>query len=263
MTKSKNKNYCTKCRERHIPPTGSKCKKTMTLHSENELSPVPSTSKSVSAVSPKKNNKKVRHRSHDKGKTVTSCSDSKSDKKRKKKTANQQNCSESSSDDFYHHTSGSQQDTSASEEEDTVQPDVQQLILQQLQRVNKRLDAVESQVAGTSTQDKDKTRKKLSRTFSKRKHKHYKSELQCTDSSSDEDMLPSLGELRSSHRVQKQVDMRLAALEKNARKTGNDSTEKNKSLRGGLEVIVRKKVAWPHESILGGPSRQRDSPEIL
>ena len=145
MTKSKNKNYCTKCRERHIPPTGSKHKKTMKLNSENELSPVPSTSKSVSARSPRKNNKSVMHKSQDKGKTVTSCSDSKSDKK---KTAKQQDCSESLSNDFYHHTTGSHQDTSASVEENTEQPDVQQLILQQLQRVNRRLDAVESQVAG-------------------------------------------------------------------------------------------------------------------
>ena len=53
-------------------------------------------------------------------------------------------------------------------------------------------------------------------------------------------MLPSLGELRPSRSVQKQVDMRIAALEKHARKTGNDGhCEKESSMATQIDF------GWP------------------
>ena len=81
-----------------------------------------------------------------------------------------------------------------------------------------------------------------------------------TDSSdSDSDVsVPTLPELRRSEKIQKAVDARLRELELLQGKTGNESTAKIKSKRGGpVEILVKHKVAWPHEAILGGANRTR------
>ena len=74
-------------------------------------------------------------------------------------------------------------------------------------------------------------------------------------SSSEEESISSLSDLKHSKKIQNKVDKQIADLEKTPTTKGNESI---RSKRGGLvDVTVKKRVAWPHESILGGPSRQR------
>ena len=77
-----------------------------------------------------------------------------------------------------------------------------------------------------------------------------------TDSSSDDSDTPSLDPLRL-YKLQKQVDKRIKDLECSSHRAGNDRGCKLKSKRGGnVDVTVKARVAWPHEPILGGSSRQ-------
>ena len=66
-----------------------------------------------------------------------------------------------------------------------------------------------------------------------------------SDSSSDEDEIPSLSNLRVSKKIPKQIDPKIAQLGK-CQKEGNEQAEKIKSQRGGpVDVVVRHKVPWP------------------
>ena len=69
--------------------------------------------------------------------------------------------------------------------------------------------------------------------------------------------------LKSSKDIQQQVDSRLRELEECSFVQGNQK-QKLKSKRGGnVDCIVSKKVAWPHDSILGGTTKQRLSYDQL
>ena len=69
--------------------------------------------------------------------------------------------------------------------------------------------------------------------------------------------MPDLAHIRASQSIQKQIDRSIAKLSK-TQCEGNDNSQKLKSKRGGpVDVIVQKKVSWPHEHILGGQNRQR------
>ena len=60
-----------------------------------------------------------------------------------------------------------------------------------------------------------------------------------------------------SKRLQQKVDTRIRELDQNLHSPGK-SRSKLKSKRGGaVEVIVKQKVHWPHEAILGGVTHQR------
>ena len=92
--------------------------------------------------------------------------------------------------------------------------DIQVLILQQLSKVNRRLDAVEEQVAGaadsTSAHGKDGTKlSKLKKYWSTKFSK-----LGVNDSSEDELELPSLSNIRSDRGLQRKIDAKLRSLEK-------------------------------------------------
>ena len=79
-----------------------------------------------------------------------------------------------------------------------------------------------------------------------------------SDSSSDELDVPSIKSLRTSRVIQHKVDQRLVKLEQQSNTQGNSTGAKLKSKRGGnVDVYVEKRVAWPHEAILRGISRQR------
>ena len=145
--------------------------------------------------------------------------------------------------------------TDASTDEDAT-GDVQVLILQQLRKVNKCLDAVEEQVAGaagsTSAQGKDRTKLSKLKKIGSSKF----SKLCVSDSSDDELELPSLSNIRSDRGLRRIINARIRSLEE-SQNSGNES-QKTKSKRwGGIDVFVKNKVAWPHEHILGGPTRQR------
>ena len=172
--------------------------------------------------------------------------------------------------------------------------DIQHLILEQLQRVNQRLDKVEGRMDKDQRDSKDrrteKRPKKLS-SFSKRhklkqsdssqtsaestdddqdipsfskRHKLKQSDssqtsAECTDDDQD---IPSLHSIRQSGKIQRQVDARIRELEQQSQSSG--SVGKIKSKRGGnVEVVVKHRVAWPHESILGGVTRSRMSYDQL
>ena len=80
-----------------------------------------------------------------------------------------------------------------------------------------------------------------------------------SDSSSDESDISDISSLRSSRELQKRVVQRLSKLEESSRSKGN-CTSKIKSKRGGdVEVFVEKKVAWPHEAILGGGGKSSEN----
>ena len=138
-----------------------------------------------------------------------------------------------------------------------------QQILQELQKVNQRLDAVESR----TVQDRDSSRTPTKNSKLSSNQRYFKSktfgrsrcnELSDVDSESyDEEVdFPSLHTLRTSKTIQSRVDRSLAALGKDSDARGNDN-QKIKSKRGGVDVVVSQKVAWPHEHILGGANRSR------
>ena len=143
-------------------------------------------------------------------------------------------------------------------------PDGQQLqgkILEQLEKVNKRLDKVEDKMAAVGdTQDSlELSTSKFSAPVSISTVKKCKSKRKVplsSDSSSDSDS-PSLEVLKSPE-LQKKVDKRIRQLEHSSQCSGRDTACKHKSKRGGnVEVSVKNKVSWPHEPILGGINRQR------
>ena len=139
-------------------------------------------------------------------------------------------------------------------------------ILNQLERVTKRLDTVEDRMAEAAAVG-NSTKTKLSKdfvTFSVKKgRKSPKYVESLSESSSDDSDTPSLETLRS-HKMQRQVDKRIRALERSSQSSGNEKVQKLKSKRGGnIDVVVKEKVSWPHEPILGGMQRQRISYDQL
>ena len=221
-----NKNKCTKCGDRHLPPTGKKCKLYKKQDNELEMEASDHISGGSDATVKHKHVQKV---------SVEHSSDSESDR--------------------------------------DVETSVQMQILQELKRVNKRLDAVEDQVAGSSSSVQSKehhsheqsklsslspcNRKKYVGVKSKTKGKKMVYQDSDSDTSSDSS-LPSLSSLRTSVAIQKQVDARLRELECLHDDTGTNCSGKLKSKRGGpVDVLVKHKVSWPHEAILGGVNRTR------
>ena len=84
-----------------------------------------------------------------------------------------------------------------------------------------------------------------------------------SDSSSDEPLVPSLNHLKSAKDIQRQVDSRFQELEE-CSFSPKGKKQKIKSKRGGsVDVIVNKRVTWPHDTVLGGSSRQRISYDQL
>ena len=161
-------------------------------------------------------------------------------------------------------TTGSQAQAGMAVGEIQASDDLQVLILKELQRVNSRLDEVEgkvdrSQQQGSSAKDLRKLSRPVQSCTSGNSKKCHKSSFKrlMSDSSSDDDEVPCLSVLRTSMDVQRKVDDRIAEIE-GASKIGGNDRQKIKSKRGGgVEVLVSKKVAWPHDTILGGPSKQR------
>ena len=139
----------------------------------------------------------------------------------------------------------------------TQSSETQSLILAELKKLGKRLDKVESKVEDSQKASSRHLRdnEKLSSSCSSKKLiKHCKIGT-CVESSSEEDNVLTVSELRASKRIQKKVDEKLAELEEIPKVKGNEVV---KSKRGGaVEVVVKNKISWPHEMILGGPNRQR------
>ena len=77
-----------------------------------------------------------------------------------------------------------------------------------------------------------------------------------SDSSSDESDTPSL-ELLRSNQLQKQVDKRIRQLNQCSQSPGKECNMLKSKRGGGVDIVVKQKVHWPHEAILGGVTCQR------
>ena len=123
-------------------------------------------------------------------------------------------------------------------------------ILQQLQTVNNHLDSMEGEVA--DIKQKSASDKISSLSLTKSAHIDQDQDI---DSSSDDSLVPSLSHLKSTKNIQRQVDVSLKIVVSLLK-----VKEKLKSKRGGnVDVIVNKRVSWPHDTVLGGSSSQRMS----
>ena len=141
-----------------------------------------------------------------------------------------------------------------------VQSVINTQILEQLQKIGKRLDKIEN-VECKKTSDKTKIKglkgvaksKKLLSTKSDSKS-DSKVEVQAAE-------LPTIDSLKEDAMIQSKVEQRLLELSELA-KTG--TTQKLKSQRGGqVEVIVKNRVKWPHEYVLSGLNKERVSYDQL
>ena len=148
---NKNKNKCSKCGNKHYPPTGKKCMLWQVAEQSAEMEESTSDmgSTTVPSDSMVKQNSYVKQKSSNPAKgssTVPSA------------TMEARNS-------FVIHKSPTEEDKLSSEEEDTVSLQ----ILKQLKRVNDRLDAVEEKVADVVSGDsKDQqTRQRKDRKLSK------------------------------------------------------------------------------------------------
>ena len=149
-------------------------------------------------------------------------------------------------------------DEDHSPQEGSTQADVQLMILKELRRVNSRLDVVEEQVAEGRAVGPSHGRNCVKLSSTKVSNSKVKKVIYTSESSDDEQAISSLSELRSSTVLQKKVDAKVKSLDQANSATGNDQIQKLKSKRGGnVDVVVSHKVAWPHEHILGGASKQR------
>ena len=148
-----------------------------------------------------------------------------------------------------------------------VVSDGQQLqwkILEQLEKVNKRLDKVEDKMAaiGESQDSLEISTSKFSTPDSSSVIRKSKSKrrVQISSGSYSDSNSTSLEVLRypPPPPLQKKVDKRIRKLEHSSHCSARDTACKHKSKRGGnIDVSVKTKVEWPHGSILGGVSRQR------
>ena len=146
-------------------------------------------------------------------------------------------------------------DLSASDNEDGAHSGIQGKILAELQRMGNRLDRVEDQMAGATVGHSTVRDKKLSTVKKCKSHKKLKGHndvFDTSDFSDDESDFPPLSVIRSSKALQKRIDTSIAELERDQKPQGNSNSEKIKSKRGAVEVLVNKCVTWPHEHILGG-----------
>ena len=241
----KTKYLCSKCGNKHFPPTGKKC-----VFRE----PEDSNTNGQKTVKLRTRNKKgsslvhAARASTSKSDTLFSDSDMSSAKEM------------DSTVDSQSETSDTEHRASTQDAGRSTTQNIQEQILKELQSVSSRLEVVENKVAETSTttQGPKDTHKLSSFSKTKQVHKHCKHKKFCysSESESEDSDVPDLAYLRSNKRIQKKVDDRIAELEKNFETKGK--SEKLKSKRGGsVEVLVEKRVAWPHDVILGGQNRTR------
>ena len=136
-----------------------------------------------------------------------------------------------------------------------IQSVINSQILDQLQKIGKRLDKIEN---GTCKKTVDKTKIK-GKSSSKSKEKVAPKLQQHIEAF--EQKLPTFDSLKEDALIQSKVEQRLQELTDLA-KTG--TTQKIKSQRGGsVEVTVKNRVKWPHEYVLSGLNKERTSYDQL
>ena len=187
----KHKGWCTNCKVRHYPPTGKKCKIQAITDSED------SSEESCQDSSPVNTN-------HDVTVQKGSVNKKKSGGKSAQSVGGQN--SKVKGTMVPEHSSASEQEEQP-KADGSCAGDVQLQILQELRRVNKRLDAVEEKVA-TDGSDRQQHRKDNSK-LSKKQDSCSKSKCKTvysSDSSDEDSDLPTLLEIRMSNVVQRKID---------------------------------------------------------
>ena len=241
--KSKNKNKCTKCGDKHYPPTGKKCVLYSGTNQDSEDNDTLGSSKVLNGTSGSKS--KV-------GSSTVPVGPSGSGNRVGSSTVPVG--PSGSGNSFVKHKSPLKMVGLSSDEEDTVS--IQ--ILKQLPKVNDRLDIVEEKVDGATAssrrgQQKSQRKHKLSKhcdnKFSKKQCKQtWSDSSESSESSeSDGDVIDTIRKpsvLRASVKMQRKVDERIRRLEAIHDSPGTESGKKIKSKRGGnVEVLVKRKVA--------------------
>ena len=150
--------------------------------------------------------------------------------------------------------------TSASMTSDTQQVINQQILLQ-LSSISKRLDNIE-QRSVKKTADKSKIKKSRGQKQAQSvqtpvalTHGHT-----TVDTNAVNEKIPTLESLKQNSYIQAQVEQRLKQI---AAMSETGTENKIKSQRGGVEVMVKNRVKWPHEYVLTGTSKERVSYDNL
>ena len=139
--------------------------------------------------------------------------------------------------------------------------DIQKQILEQLQQVSQHLEVVEGRIETGSQHIKSQHSGSKGKKLSSTSHRTVKNRWSDSESSEDES-IQSLSCMRKSDKIQQEIDSRIRELERQSEATGTGT--KIKSKRGGnIDVLVKNKVAWPNEAILGGTTRARLSYDQL
>ena len=260
----RTKNYCRKCLTKHYPPTGKKCPGPGEGEPAANITPARSTAgqdRVHQATSEQPLNMDSNHVTP-RGATMSlhgaaaQGAEGLSHSARRPQAAQQSDCNSFGGSEL----SQPRGSSCRSGAENGQTSDVQMLILQELSRVNRRLDAVEEKAAQPQHAVQ---RTKLSRTLDPKFYDNQFSSLAQSSDTSDSEDTPDLDILRESKSIQQKVDKRLSSL-KQQQASGVSGIRQIKSARGGdVDVLIKQKVAWPHEAILGGVSRQRLSYDQL
>ena len=220
-----NKNKCTKCGQKHFPPTGKKCRRD--VQSE--------TNDNESDVNLKELSKMQKHSNPG--------------------ASNNADVADTSVDSSSEEDEGNAVQLQILAELKRVNA--------RLDAVENKVESSSSGgVRPKERQSKTELSKLSSKNLGihcdKSGSKKKKLIVQSNNESDSDSSIPELHVLRSSEIIQRKVDARLRELEVINETSGMPSGAKLKSKRGGpVDVYVKHKVAWPHEAILGGTNHSR------
>ena len=233
-TKKQTKNFCTKCQEKHVPPTGRKCDRVVEPSLED-----PAVQVAPREVQQQSDGRDIQLS----GDNVRGRADS--------QVTTQPDCNAKRASAPGARSSSDLSSRSSQEEQAQPSPGIESLLLKELRRVTNRLDAVEGRIGtrldavedrmdhlrhSADSREDDLQLSRHSRPCNSKpssKHVNRYDPLASPDSS-DEESFPNLAILRSSREIQRKVDARLTDLEGTSRQTGIEYDQKFKSKRGVL-----------------------------
>ena len=135
--------------------------------------------------------------------------------------------------------------------------DTNKQILKELQSLSGRMTQMEDRIETLGSTSSSPARSHISSVSSQRSPAASERSRPAIESPEQDLLLPTLASLRQSRSIQEQVDSRIKELQ-------GVEKGKFKSQRGGSETVwVKKEVAWPHNHVLGGSSKNRVSYDTL
>ena len=236
-----NKQKCKSCQQRHIPPTGKKCKFLQATVTDHELSrdAAGPSGATLSQVRPDKSTdgQLLQEKILEQLERVTQRLEM-VEGKMAASTSHSTPTQELSTDSFL----------------ESVKPSKKQC---KKQKLSVDLSPEENVKGSKKLSKKHKVQSDSSFEESvKHSKKGVKKYIVSSDSSSDESDTPSL-ELLRSKQLQKKVDKRIRELNQCSQSPGKECQTVKSKRGGGVDIVVKQKVLWPHEAILGGVTRQR------